>query len=122
MATITKVEWIDESGKEADVTISDGTYSVVCFSCPFTLRENDTFVDKIYCLDAENIVKSLEDEPIIVKKDGFYEYLLRGKLEDKEYKIVRIGELQIDISEIDIPGDICNGDIIEFNVSRLDIY
>ncbi len=120
MVVVKKIEWIDEAEKEADVTISDGNYSVKCFSSPFMLQENENFMDKIQCLDIENIFKSFETDPMIVKKDGFYEYFLRGKLEDD--KVFRIGELKIDISDAYIPGDIYVGDIIEFSVSRLDIY
>ncbi|EGK2526149.1 hypothetical protein IOQ60_001957, partial [Listeria monocytogenes] len=114
MVKVAKVEWTDESQQEADVTISDGAYSVVCFSCPFSLKEDDIFMDVLYCLDVENIQKSNEPQQLVIKKDDFYEYFLRGKLEDKENKIVRIGELCINISEAYIPGDIREGDMIEF--------
>lgn len=82
----------------------------------------DVFLDKLYCLDVENLYKSVEFEPLIKKKNDFYEYFVRGKLEMGENKIVFVGELQIDISETSIPGDIFDGDMIEFTVSRLDIY
>jgi len=63
---------------------------------------------------------------MIEKKEDFYEYFVRGRLEERKGKIVCVGELQIDIS-IDISEayiliDICIGDMIEFTVSRLDIY
>lgn len=122
MVTIEKIEWSDESREEADVTISDGINSVTCFSSLSALQVKDVFLDKLYCLDVENLYKSVEFEPLIKKKDDFYEYFVRGKLEMGENKIVFVGELQIDILETSIPGDIFDGDMIEFTVSRLDIY
>lgn len=121
MTKIEKIEWIDEDIKEADVTISDGTYSVICFACPFILHENDLFQDRISCLDVEYVLKAFESNPIVEKRDDAYSYFLRGKLIDRENKIIKIGEIEIDISDADVPGDIREGDIIEFIVSRLDI-
>lgn len=119
MMKIEKVNWIDAKAQEAEVIISDGVYSVTCFSCPLELQEQGIFNDTVHCLDVENIQKSFETSPLVKKGKGFYEYVLRGKFEDG---IVRIGGLQIDISNVAIPADIADGDVIEFNVSRLDIY
>lgn len=121
MVIVDKINWINKEEREADVTISDGTYSVLCFSCPFNQKENDIFDNLIYCFEVKGIAKSFESNPSIIKKNGFYEYMLRGRLEKKE-KIVNIGELQIDISEANIPNDIHDGDYIEFEVGRLDLY
>lgn len=40
MVIVDKVNWIDKEGEEADVVITDGIYSVLCFSCPFTQNKN----------------------------------------------------------------------------------
>jgi hypothetical protein len=119
MVKIIKVEWIDKEEREADVTISDGTFSVVCYSCPFKLQEGEIFENRLYCLDVENILKTSEPE-VIINGSDFYEYSVRGKLGDN--RVVSIGELQVDVSDADIPGDICSGDMIEFSINRLDIY
>ncbi|MEG0153664.1 MAG: hypothetical protein RR744_10930 [Cellulosilyticaceae bacterium] len=121
MIIIKNVERSDESQEEADVTISDGTYSVMCFSSSFMLKTNDEFKDKIYCFDVEDLCIATKSEPIVEKKDDFYEVFIRGKLEE-ENSVVYVGELVIDISEAHIPKDICGGDMIEFSSSRLDIY
>lgn len=121
MVIVEKINWIDKEEREADVTITDGIYSVLCFSHPCNQNEKDIFNNLIYCFDAYDIVKSFECNPAIIKKSGFYEYMLSGELKSKEDKIVKIGELQIDISDGDIPKDINEGDYIEFQVMRLDV-
>ena len=122
MVIVDKINWVDKDEREADVTITDGTYTLLCFSYPFNQNEKDIFENLIYCFNIKDIVKSFESYPAVIKKNGFYEYTLRGKLEKREDKIVSIGELQIDISEANIPNDINDGDYIEFVVGRLDLY
>jgi hypothetical protein len=122
MVIVEKINWIDKEEREADVTITDGIYSVLCFSCSFNKDEKDIFDNMIYCFEAHDIAKSFESNPAIIKKSGFYEYMLTGELKSKEDKIVKIGELQIGISDANIPNDINKGDYIEFQVERLDLY
>jgi hypothetical protein len=120
MKTI-KVDWVDESRYDASVTISDDVYSVVCFSSPFTFKENELFKGKLYAFNAEKIYRSYEEDPIIMKGEEFYEYIVRGRLE-KETSTVHIGELLIDVSDAFIPKDILDGEMIEFKVDRLNLY
>ena len=122
MVIVDKINWIDERAREADVTITDGTYSLLCFSCPFSQHEKEIYQKLIYCFDVDGVIKSFESNPAVIKKSGFYEYMLRGELKKKESKIVSIGEFKIDISEAQIPNDIIDGDYIEFTVGRLDLY
>ena len=122
MLIVERISWIDKNEREADVTITDGVYSIVCFSCPFNQNENDIFDNLIYCFEAHDIVKSFKSDPAIIKKEGFYEYMLIGELKSKSDKIVKVGELLIDISDADIPNDINEGNYIEFTVDRLDLY
>ncbi|MBA4538854.1 hypothetical protein H1Z61_17580 [Bacillus aquiflavi] len=122
MPIIKKINWIDEHAKEADVIISDGEFSLKCFSCPFELKEGQEFEDYIYCLDIQYVYVVESNKYVINQIDEGYEHILQGKLIDIENKILRIGKLQIDISNGYIPKDILKNQFIEVKVSRLDLY
>ena len=121
MMKIVKINWIDESQQDADITISDGVYSITCFSSPCILKEGEVFKGKLYAFDVENVYKAYEKSPAIVKGEGYYEYFIRGELELRT-STVQIGELLIDVSDALIPKDISGGEMIELKVNRFNIY
>ena len=40
--------------------------------------KEESYDGKLYSFNVENVYRSHEDEPAIIKKEGFYEYLIRG--------------------------------------------
>ncbi|MDR2976082.1 MAG: hypothetical protein LBV19_02050 [Streptococcaceae bacterium] len=118
MIKVIGINWADDGQQEADITLSDGRFSITCFFST-SMSEQAIFTDKIYSLDARNIVRTEEKEALVQKLEGFYAYFLRGKLKEKA---VIIGELKIELSTADIPKDIQDGEMVELTVSRLDIY
>ena len=56
---IKSIEWIDKESQEAEVLVSDSSFSVTCFSHPFNKRLGERLVDPIHCLDVENVVDLL---------------------------------------------------------------
>ncbi|MBM7687490.1 hypothetical protein BCR24_07610 [Enterococcus ureilyticus] len=120
MIIVKKVNWIDIDSGEADILLSDGTYSIECFCSDCNFSEGDTFSDILYGFNVRNIVKSFNEEYVIDEKNGSYS--IQGKLVDKDSEILQIGEFKIDISDGDIPKDIDKNDYLEVDISRIDIY
>ncbi|MFB8499029.1 hypothetical protein [Enterococcus faecalis] len=120
MIIVKKVNWIDENYGEADILLSDGTYSVNCFCSDCNFSEGDTFSGILYGFDVKNIVKSFNEGYVIdEKKDNYY---IQGKVVDRKSEILQIGEFLIDLSDGNIPKDIKQSDYVEANISRIDIY
>ncbi|WP_225534667.1 MULTISPECIES: hypothetical protein [unclassified Enterococcus] len=114
------MNWINIDSGEADILLSDGTYSIECFCSDCNLSEGDVFSDILYGFNVKNIVKNFNEEYVIDQKNG--NYSIQGKLVDKDGEILQIGELKIDISDGDIPKDIDKNDYVEVDISRIDIY
>lgn len=120
MIIVKKVDWIDEGSGEADILLSDGTYSINCFCSDCTFSEDDTFSDILYGFNVKNVVKSFNEGYVIDEKnDNCY---IQGKIVDRESEILQIGEFKIDLSDGNIPKDINQSDYIEANISRIDVY
>lgn len=120
MIIVEKINWIDEDSGEADITLSDGMYSIECFCSDCNISEGDIFSDVVYGFNVKDIVKSFNKEYEIGKNDNGYH--IQGQLVDEASEIMQIGELKIDLSDGDIPKDIKQNDYIEVDISRIDIY
>ncbi|MCF8020185.1 MAG: hypothetical protein K9L62_12380 [Vallitaleaceae bacterium] len=122
MIKVIGVKWINAAAKEAEVTISNGHSEIVCFSQPFNLSESDELVQPLFCLNVHNILKSNSDCFAVEKQGESFGFFLRGRIINLNEKIVDVEGYLISLDEADFPGDLIEGDFIEFMVSRLDIY
>jgi len=119
---IKSVEWLDKEAQEAEIIVSDGEFEILCFSHPFTKNINDKLSDPIFCIDATDIMIS-DESRLLVNRDGnSYRYFVRGKLSDKNKKIVKLGGLILCIEDSYFPVDILENSIVEFSVSRFNLY
>lgn len=112
----------DEFSQETDVVLSDGEFTLVCFAHPCNLVKGQVFNDDVYVLNAEGIYKSATERSIINKLESHYSYHLSGKVIDIAKQIVQVGEFKICLGGEGIPKDIKEGDFIEFDAYRLDLY
>lgn len=119
---IKDISWIDYSSKEAVVTVSDGTYDIVCFSHPCSYAVGQTVTEPLECLDVDNIVISDCEKFEAVKAEEYFTYQLNGKLINKTAGLVQLGEIVIQVDERLIPGDLDNSAYVSFTVSRLDLW
>lgn len=119
---VVAIKWIDENAKEAEVTISNGRSEIICFSQPFNYLINDVLIQPIYCFNPKCIIKSNFEDCIIKKQGQYFEYFLRGKIVNLNEKLIDVDGFLINLEDADLPGDLINGDTIEFIATRLDIY
>jgi hypothetical protein len=119
---IESIKWLDEAIREAEVTVSDGHMSIVCFSHPLSKKINVNLTEPVYCLNPENIVTSIGQAGFAKKYDNAFGYLICGKLIDKHNRIVLLGNIMLCLEDAYLPTDILENSFIEFSVSRLTIY
>lgn len=117
---VKKLKWLDEDSGEADITLTDGKFSLDCFYSDCNLSIDDTFSDVLHGFNIQNIVRSLSTKDVVSK--NYEKYHLQGVLTNKEEAIMKVGEFEIDLSEGDIPKDINENEYIEAEISRIDIY
>ena len=118
---IKEIRWIDKQIEEAEVTVSDGVYSIVCFSCPCEYKIGQTLNGNINVLDINNIRLSKNSEYEVIETSKPFEYKVNGMLSYDRDTLV-VGKLIISIDPEEIPKDIVGGSFIEANVDRFDIY
>ena len=107
--------------REAEVNVSDGRYTVLCYGYPCDMVAVNQRVEEIDAFECENVMRSDETEYAIKKLPEYFAYQLVAKVVDNQKGIVRIGGLIINLFENAIPKDIMNGEYIEFSVRRLDL-
>ncbi|MBF0780538.1 MULTISPECIES: hypothetical protein [unclassified Granulicatella] len=119
MIKIINIEWIDKDNEEAEVTLSDGEHQLVCFAHPFNLKEGESIKNSIFILGYEEIFKSYENK-YQIKYLGNLKQYINGKVIDRKRGLVQVGEFMLGGVYV-IPGDLVDGDYIEFLVYRCDI-
>lgn len=117
---IKEIIQINKKDCEADICVSDGQYSVICYAYPIDRVTMNKKVDIIYGFGCSDVVKSSSNIYCVKKLAKHYAYELTTKVVSKNSSIVQIGDLQIYLDTF-IPNDISTGDYISFSVLRLDI-
>lgn len=117
---ISKILNFNREDGEAELCITDGDYSVICYAYPTKTIAINQKVSGIYGFLCSEIVKSFENNYCINKLPQYYAYLLTAKVISKNGRIVQIGNLKIYL-DTEFPKDILEGDYVSFRVQRLDI-
>ena len=117
---ISEIIKFNKKDSEAELCISDGDYSVICYAYPVkTVTENQR-VSVIHGILCTEIVREFEQIYSIHKLPQYYSYQLTAKVLSKKSSIVQIGDLIIHL-DTDLPNDILEGEYVSFRVQRLDL-
>ncbi|MBE5758478.1 MAG: hypothetical protein E7332_00385 [Clostridiales bacterium] len=119
MINITIDEWLDLETKEANLLICDNDISFIAFCPQYVGLESERIIlDSLYSSD----VVLTFDKPMIKKdKDGFYSYIIIGKVLSIDPPCVELtNEITIELDS-NLPGDIQKGQNIQFRTERLSL-
>lgn len=122
MIKVIKINWLSKEALEAEVTLTDGKFELICFSQPFNYDLNDFIKTYVYCYETNNVLIEDVREFEVNKLNSTFAYKLAGELINKEECVVAIGDIRIIIEKDKLPGDVKVGDYISFNCKRIDIY
>ena len=117
---IEKIFWLDKNSKEAEIHVTDGADSIVCFSHPCEHAVGDVLKDPIEVLDIHD-VKIDEPKYMVNRIGSSYAYQIQGEV-DMEKSIIKISNIYIHIDICDLPGDVVSGNYISAIVDRFDIW
>lgn len=118
---IKEIKNYDVEAQEADIVVSDGKNSILCYAHPFKIKENIIF--SLYAFGAKEIMKVNKNSYLIEKLDeSYYAYHFRGKIIDIKNKltIILINDIQLEMDDY-IPNDLTINDFIEFSILRIDL-
>ena len=104
---------------EAEVTITDGFYDMVCFSQPCNYIEGEIFKEPLLCWHSSQIVRGAS--PCKLERLSQWSYEITGKLIDKQAGLIQVGKILIELEAGFIPGDIENGEYLSLISSRFDV-
>jgi len=114
---IKNINYVDKDVNEVEITLNDGQVELLAYCdnyheiTPMTLSAFMT-----------SDVMISDDKTFKATNDGSYSHTIQGELYSKILGIVRVGNFYISIDKEEIPGDVCDGDFITFNCTRLDAY
>lgn len=116
---ILKIDWMEESIKEAVLTLNDGENDFEVFSHPCPYSEGQDITQPLYAMDPENIVR-VEPQKLFIKKIGSaFEHEILAKVVNSKVPLVSIGTVYIELGGR-LPGDIVEGEYVLFKTGRLD--
>lgn len=118
---IEEIRWIDRSIREAEVLVSDGRYSVLCFSHPCDYSVGEAVNDPLFCLNVQDVELANRDGYEAARDAWGFSHMIRGKLCDPARGIVCVGGLRLEIDPGMIPKDIESGQFVQFFAGRIDL-
>ena len=118
---VKNIHWIDQESLEAEVVISDGKYECLAFSHPCRLRVGDEVLDPLHSFEEGLVYRVNDKETTIVrtKSTRYWAHEIVALVIDAKSKLVKVGNIRIVLGSL--PGDIVNGDLVEFCSDRLDV-
>lgn len=64
MLKIININWLSKEALEAEVTLTDGKFKLICFSHPCNYKMNSEINKHLYCYEISNVLKEK------IKHDG----------------------------------------------------
>ncbi len=118
---VLSLNWISESSKEAELVISDDTHSLVVFCHPCSVTIGEEITGPLHIFMPSNIMLSEETEQKIEKGTPPLGSFIIARMENSAKGLCSVGGIELEIEDY-LPGGIQDGDIIEFNCARVDLW
>lgn len=119
---IEALDWISKEAEEAEVVVSDGRYSCRAFSQPCSLVVGQALQEPLHIFGAKHVMLSADDEQELRPlSTGRLSHKVTAKIQDLRSKRLSVGGIELIMDDY-LPGGIQDGDTIEFECARLDIW
>ncbi|MEM9538385.1 MAG: hypothetical protein AAGA60_02615 [Cyanobacteria bacterium P01_E01_bin.42] len=115
---VKSIEWLSKDAEEALLCITDGVYECLVYDQPCDLNVGSLVYEPLETLDACGAVRVNESKIGFSKMRGYFDYDITAEVVDTNAEIVKVGNILIDI-QYSLPGDIHQGDIVNFTCNRL---
>lgn len=122
MMLVKALKWVSVQAKEAELLISDGSYECIAFSQPCEIREGDVLDEPLHAFIVTDIMISTKSngDILLINQNGLQQHCT-AQIMSIEFGLVKIGNISIIIEEV-MPLGVYQGDFIEFNCARLDVW
>lgn len=116
---ISKILEFSKDDHEADVYVSDGTFTIMCYGYPVGRVCSGQEITAVFSHGCKNVVREDEHTFRIKKLPQYYAYSITAQILSHEECSVQIGKIRIQL-DAPMPADISDGDFVSFSVARFD--
>jgi hypothetical protein len=119
---VSGIKWMSVEGREAAVTITDGSFTCETFCHPCWVNVGDRVYEPLHILSVKYAFLSRDSEVGIwnIKNLGMSKKVI-AQLEDVEQQILLVGQIAL-VADYALPGGVKRGDIIELECGRIDLW
>lgn len=118
-ATVLHIDWLSEEAEEALLSVGDATLVMQVFCQPCWLQVGATLAEPVLAYDSTNIVRAAQELAYARLVRQPFAHECGGKVVDAARGIAVVGSIPVELDGR-LPGDIRDGDWIEFSCTRLD--
>lgn len=119
---IIDINWLSKSFGEAEVIVSDGSYICAAYSMPCDAFIGQVLQAPLHVFSICNLMRSDAGGLRIdrIKPTGLAQFLVAA-VADVKKKYLSVGGLNFVLDD-NLPGDIKDGDLVEFECARIDMW
>lgn len=119
---VKNISWLSQVAKEAEVTITDGNFVCEVFSQPCNVNIGDELTKPLHVFDIKNMMLSRQLEIGIWKSSekGLGRRVV-AQLVDLSNQLLAVGGIILIVDEY-LPGGLEEGNLIEFECARIDLW
>jgi hypothetical protein len=119
---IESINWISKEAEEAEVTISDGHFTCIAFCQTCNIKVGDKITEPLHTFSIKNAMLSDKSTLGVWNvSETKLEKKVIAKILDITNQIVAVGDISLIIDDY-LPGGLENGDIMEFECARIDLW
>lgn len=119
---IESIKWISREAEEAEVEISDGHFTCIAFSQPCNAKAGEHVTEPLHVFSIKNAMISDKSTLGVWNiSDIKLERKVIAKIVDITNQMIAVGDILMVIDDF-LPGGLENGNIIEFECARIDLW
>lgn len=119
---IEKIHWLSEAAQEAEVRVTAGSFAIeaFCQPCDVSVGQELDAPLHIFGIRGGQLVSGKEVGARKIHDERLEQFLV-ADIVDVESQMLGIGEIRLVVDDY-LPGGLSNGDRIEFECARVDLW
>ncbi len=119
---VKSIKWLSVPAAEAEVEVTDGTFTCVAFSCPCEVQVGDAIREPLHIFGIKHPMLFNDVSPAIsnLTSEGLGRRVI-AELIDITEQILKVGGIILVVDEC-LPGGLQRGDFVEFECARIDLW
>jgi hypothetical protein len=119
---IESIRWLSKPTKEAEVKVSDGSFTCEAYSMPCDASVGDDLLEPLHVFEVRNAMR-IETGTIGIRKSrerGLEQHVVARVKRFREGRL-SVGGIELVLDD-PLPGGIQDGDVVELDCARIDLW